>query len=77
MWGRAQLFSLVALFLAAVTLAWMFKGGLVRRGRLWIITLGLVVMLAFLARRMGWGEVAVLAVLAFLPLMILPARRRS
>lgn len=75
MWGRAQLFSLVALFLAGVTLAWLLRGGLVRRGRMWLVTLGVVVVLAVLARRLGWGELAVLGVLAFLPLFILPARR--
>jgi hypothetical protein len=74
-WGRAQLFSLVALFLAVVALAWMFRGGFARRNRLWVVTIGLLMALGVLARRMGWGEVAVLAVLAFVPLLMLPARK--
>ncbi len=77
MWGRAQLFSLVALFLAVIALAWMFRGGYVRRGRLWVVTIGLLVALGVLARRMGWGEIAVLVVLAFVPLMMLPARKEG
>jgi hypothetical protein len=75
-WGRSQLFSLAALLLAAVAVAWILRGGYVRRGgRIWLVVVGAVAALAVLARRVGWGELAVLAVLALLPLLVLPARR--
>lgn len=77
MWGRAQLFSLVALLLAGVTVAWLLRGGHFRRGRLWLVTLAGVAVIALLARRMGWGELAVLGLLAFVPLFVLPAGRRE
>jgi uncharacterized membrane protein len=74
-WGRAQLFSIGALVLVGVALAWLLRGGYLRRGgRIWLVLVGVVAALAFLARRVGWGELAVLAVLALLPVLVLPAR---
>jgi len=75
-YGRAQLFSIAALILAAVTVAWLLRGGYLRRGgRIWLVVLGVVAALGFLARRVGWGELRLLAVLALLPVFVLPARR--
>jgi O-antigen ligase len=75
-WGRAQLFSLAALILAAIAVAWLLRGGYLRRGgRIWLVVLAVVAALAVLARRVGWGELAVLAVLALVPVFVLPARR--
>lgn len=76
MWGRPQLFSLAALVLVAVAVAWLLRSGHLRRGgRVWLVALGAVAALAVLARRVGWGELAVLAVLALLPVLVLPVRR--
>jgi O-antigen ligase len=75
-YGRAQLFSIAALILTAVSVAWLLRGGYLRRGgRMWLVLLAVVAALAVLARRVGWGELAVLAVLALLPVFVLPARR--
>jgi len=73
--GRVQLFSLAALLLAAVFVAWWVRGGHVRRGRLWLVTVLAAGALAVLSRRVGWGELAVLAVLVLVPVMVMPARR--
>jgi len=73
--GRVQVFSLAALFLAVVFMAWWVRGGHVRRGPLWLVTLLAAGLLAALSRRVGWGELAVLAVLVLVPIMVMPARR--
>ncbi len=74
MWGRPALLTLVALVLSAVTFAWLLRSGLWRRGRLWFLTVGVVLAIGVLARRVGWGELAVLVLLAFLPFFVVPAR---
>jgi hypothetical protein len=72
----AKQLLLVALAgLALVLVAWVAKAGLWRRGRLFLVAVALVVALGALARRIGLGELLVLAVVVLIPLLVVPIRR--
>jgi hypothetical protein len=58
-----------------VLVAWVAKAGLWRRGRLFLVAVALVVALGALARRIGLGELLVLAVVVLIPLLVVPVRR--
>ncbi|MGC4000587.1 MAG: hypothetical protein QM767_25330 [Anaeromyxobacter sp.] len=85
--GRLQLLVLVLTALTLVTVAWFLRTGRWRERRLLVFTVGLLAALGLLARRIGWGELLVLAVVVGLPLLLVtpgrpqprggpPARRR-
>jgi hypothetical protein len=73
--GKTQLVTLTFTLLAVVAVAWLIKAGHWRRGRLLLVTGGIAVALALLTRRLGLGELVILAVLVLLPALLLPARR--
>ncbi len=74
--GRVELLVLSLTALAAIAVAWFIQTGLWRRGRLVLVTVTVFGGLALLTRRIGWGELAVLAVVVLVPFFVLPARRR-
>jgi hypothetical protein len=61
--------------LAIVLAAWLARSGLWRRGRLALVAVAVVAALGLLARRLGLGELAVVAVLVVIPFLLVPARR--
>ncbi len=71
--GRIQLLVLALTALAAVSVAWLARTGRWRQRRLVPITIAALGAYVLLARRLGWGELLVLAVLV-VPLVFLPAR---
>jgi hypothetical protein len=73
--GQMQLILLVATLLAGVAVAWLVHRGLWREKRLWPIAILLLGGYALLARRLGWGELLVLAGVVLVPLLLVPARR--
>ncbi|ABC83893.1 hypothetical protein Adeh_4129 [Anaeromyxobacter dehalogenans 2CP-C] len=74
--GRTELFLVVLLALAVVGVAWFLRTGAWKRGRIGIVAAGLLVGLLLLTRRVGWGELAVVLVLAGIPFFLLAPRRR-
>ncbi len=68
--GRAELFAVLGIGLALVGVAWWVRDGHWRRARLWPVTLALVVALGVLSRRMGMGEVLVVATLVLVPALV-------
>jgi hypothetical protein len=70
-----QLLLVALTALALVLVAWAAKSGLWRRGRLAFVAIALVLALGVLARRIGLGEVLVLAVVVLIPFFVVPARR--
>ncbi len=70
-----QLLVVALTALALVLVAWVAKAGLWRRGRLALVSVAIVVALGVLARRIGLGEVLVLAVVVLIPFFVVPARR--
>jgi len=70
-----QLLVVALAALALVLVAWVAKAGLWRRGRLFLVAVALVVALGVLARRIGLGELLVLAVVVLIPLLVVPAPR--
>jgi hypothetical protein len=73
--GQTQLVTLTFTLLAVVAVAWLFRAGHWKRGRLLLVTGGIAVALALLTRRLGLAELVILAVLVLLPALLLPARR--
>lgn len=73
--GRVELLVLFLTALVAVAAAWFIKTGLWRRARLALVTIAVFGGLALLTRRIGWGELLVLAVVVLVPFFVLPARR--
>ncbi|WP_242342040.1 hypothetical protein [Anaeromyxobacter terrae] len=71
--GRVQLLVLVLTALAAISVAWFARTGRWRQRRLVPITIAVLGAYVLLARRLGWGELLVLAVLV-VPLVFLPTR---
>ncbi len=71
--GRVELLVLVLTVLAGLGVAWLARTGRWRQRRLVPITLAVLVAYALLARRLGWGELLVVAVLV-VPLVFLPVR---
>lgn len=69
--GHRQLFLAAVLALLVVAVAWLAKSGIWRRGRLGLVAAAVVVALGLVARRVGLGEVAVVATLVLLPLLLL------
>lgn len=70
MYGRQAL--IVFLLLLCVTAAgWFLRTGLWRRGRLALVTFAIFGGLALLSRRVGLGELVVIAVVALVPAMLL------
>jgi hypothetical protein len=73
--GRVELFVVFLTVLAVVAAAWFIKTGLWRRARLLLVTLAIFGGLGLLTRRLGIGELLVVAVLVLVPFFVLPARR--
>jgi hypothetical protein len=73
--GRGALLVLAATALAGVSVAWFARSGAWRRGRLWIVALAVVATFALLSRRVGWAELAILAVVTLLPALLIPVQR--
>ena len=71
--GRLELLVLVVTVLAGIGVAWFARTGRWRQRRLVPITIAVLVAYVLLARRLGWGELLVIAVLA-VPLVFLPVR---
>jgi hypothetical protein len=71
--GRVELLVLGLTVLAGLGVAWFARTGRWRQRRLVPITLAVLVAYVLLARRLGWGELLVIAVLV-VPLVFLPAR---
>lgn len=70
-----QLLLVALAALALVLVAWVAKAGLWRRGRLFLVAIGLVVALGVLVRRIGLGELLVVAVVVLIPLLVVPLPR--
>jgi len=71
--GRVELLLVFLTALAGIGVAWFARTGRWRQRRLVPITLAVLAGYALLARRLGWGELLVVAVLV-IPVMFLPAR---
>ncbi len=71
--GRLELLVLVVTVLAGIGVAWFARTGRWRQRRLVPITIAVLVAYVLLARRLGWGELLVIAVLV-VPLVFLPVR---
>ena len=71
--GRVELLLVFLTALAGIGVAWFARTGRGRPRRLVPITHAVPAELAQLARRLGWGELLVVAVLV-VPVMFLPAR---
>ena len=71
--GRVELLVLVVTVLAGIGVAWFARTGRWRQRRLLPITIAVLVAYVLLARRLGWGELLVIAVLV-VPLVFLPVR---
>ena len=71
MYGRMQLLVVAAAVLALVGVAWFARAGLWRRGRLLPIALALAVGLGVLSRRIGAGELVVIAAVVLVPMLLL------
>jgi hypothetical protein len=71
--GRVELLLVFLTALAGIGVAWFARTGRWRQRRLVPITLAVLAGYALLARRLGWGELLVVAVLV-VPVMFLPAR---
>jgi hypothetical protein len=71
--GRLELLVLVLTALAGIGVAWFARTGRWRQRRLVPITIAVLVAYVLLARRLGWGELLVIAVLV-VPLVFLPVR---
>jgi hypothetical protein len=74
--GRLELLVVVLTLLAGVGVAWFATTGRWRQRRLVPITLAGLIAYVLLARRLGWGELLVVAVLV-VPLVFLPVRLRG
>ena len=72
---RQALLLAAATALVAITLAWFARERLWRRPPLVVIMVALVVGLLFLLRRIGWGELLVVAVVILVPMLLVPARK--
>jgi hypothetical protein len=71
--GRVELLVVLLAALAAVGVAWWARTGRWRQRRLLPITLAVLGAYVLLARRLGWGELLVVAVI-LVPLLVLPVR---
>jgi hypothetical protein len=71
--GRVELLVLVLTVLAGIGVAWFARTGRWRQRRLVPITIAVLAAYVLLARRLGWGELLVIAVL-IVPLVFLPVR---
>jgi hypothetical protein len=71
--GRVELLVLVLTVLAGIGVAWFARTGRWRQRRLVPITIAVLAAYVLLARRLGWGELLVIAVLV-VPLVFLPVR---
>lgn len=69
-YGRQALIVFL-LLLCVVAAGWFLRAGLWRRGRLALVTLAIFGGLALLSRRVGLGELLVIAVVALVPAMLL------
>jgi hypothetical protein len=72
---RSRLLLLVLVGLALVLLAWLHRSGLWRRHRLAILGGGVALGLLAAARRLGVGELLLLAAVGFVAWRLLPAPR--
>jgi hypothetical protein len=74
--ARQALLLVAALVLAFVGVAWFLRSGLWQRPRLAVFAIAAVVALALLSRRVGVGELVVVAVVALVPAMLFSRRAR-
>ncbi len=74
--GRIQLLVVVLAGLALVAVAWFIHTGRWRQRRLFFVSVGLLVALVVLSRRVGWGELLVLAAVIAIPAILFAPRRR-
>lgn len=65
--AQRALLVLVSLGVLAAAAYWLVRRGHWKRPRFALLTAGVVVGLLLLTRRVGWGELGVLAVLVLLP----------
>jgi FtsH-binding integral membrane protein len=72
---RQALLVAAATALVAIMLAWFARERLWRRPPLIVIMVALAVGLLFLFRRIGWGEILVVAVVVLVPMLLVPARK--
>jgi hypothetical protein len=72
---RQALLLAAATALVAITLAWLARERIWRRPPLAAVAVALVVGLLFLLRRIGWGELLVVAVVLLVPMLLVPARK--
>jgi hypothetical protein len=76
--ARSELLVVVLTVLAVITGGWLIKTGLWRRTSLLLVTVTVFGGLALLTRRIGWGELAVIALLLGIPFLIFaPSRPRK
>jgi hypothetical protein len=74
--GRQQLLVIAAAGLALLGVAWFIRSGRWRERRLLFVSVALLVALGVLSRRVGWGELLVLAAVIGIPFILLAPRRR-
>lgn len=74
--GRIELFIVAGVALLGVGTAWLLRTGLWRRGRLAFVAASVVAGLLLLTRRVGWGELGVLAVVGAAVFLASPAPRQ-
>jgi len=65
----------VLLLLLLVAVAWFVRTRRWRERRLFLPGLALLAALLFLSRRVGWGELAVLAAVVVVPALLFAPRR--
>jgi O-antigen ligase len=74
--GRQELIVVACTGLLLVGVAWFIQSGRWRERRLLVVSAALLAALAVLSRRVGWGELLVLAAVVGIPVLLLAPRRR-
>jgi hypothetical protein len=69
-------FRAVSLVLLLVAVAWFVRTHRWRERRLLPVAVALVAALALLSRRVGWGELTVIAAVIVVPAILFAPRRR-
>ncbi len=72
--ARQALLVVAGLGLTLVCVAWFLRSGLWRRRRLAVVAIAAVVALAVLSRRVGAGELLVVAAVILVPAMLFSSR---
>lgn len=74
--GRAQLLIALLTIFVGILVAWFVRRGYWRQSRLLPITIALGVAFAVLSRRVGWGELLVVASVILVPMLLMPVQPR-